>query len=143
MTVRCSHRRRSRNSPAATIAKSDLPRIRFHDLRQTPASLLVAAGAPIKVVAVRLGHSHPGFDPDGDWEVRQGLEGAVFDWGTYTFEDGVITQFNADDSYCAGAVLVAEVAFSENGDEMRSTFVSDTCKNTTRSQSAVFVKHSP
>lgn len=38
-----------------------LPRIRFHDLRHTHASLLVAAGAPIKVVSERLGHAHPGF----------------------------------------------------------------------------------
>ncbi len=38
-----------------------LPRIRFHDLRHTHASLLVAAGVPIKVVSERLGHAHPGF----------------------------------------------------------------------------------
>jgi integrase len=43
------------------IATTDLPRIRFHDLRHTHASLLVAAGVPIKVVSERLGHSHPGF----------------------------------------------------------------------------------
>ncbi len=36
-----------------------LPRIRFHDLRHTHASLLVAAGPPIKVVSERLGHAHP------------------------------------------------------------------------------------
>ncbi len=44
-----------------TVADSDLPRIRFHDLRHTHASLLVAAGVPIKVVSERLGHAHPGF----------------------------------------------------------------------------------
>ncbi len=41
--------------------EAGLPRIRFHDLRHTHASLLVAAGVPIKVVAERLGHAHPGF----------------------------------------------------------------------------------
>ena len=40
---------------------SGLPRIRLHDLRHTHASLLVAAGEPIKVVSERLGHAHPGF----------------------------------------------------------------------------------
>jgi integrase len=40
---------------------SGLPRIRFHDLRHTHASLLVANGVPIKVVTERLGHAHPGF----------------------------------------------------------------------------------
>ncbi len=46
---------------ARTVATTDLPRIRFHDLRHTHASLLVAAGVPIKVVSERLGHAHPGF----------------------------------------------------------------------------------
>ena len=44
-----------------TTATCGLPRIRFHDLRHTHASLLVAAGVPIKVVSERLGHAHPGF----------------------------------------------------------------------------------
>ena len=43
------------------VQRSDAPRIRFHDLRHTHASLLVASGAPIKVVTERLGHAHPGF----------------------------------------------------------------------------------
>lgn len=42
------------------VARSKLPRIRYHDLRHTHASLLVAAGVPIKVVTERLGHAHPG-----------------------------------------------------------------------------------
>ena len=35
--------------------------IRFHDLRHTHASLLVAHGVPIKAVTERLGHSHSAF----------------------------------------------------------------------------------
>jgi integrase len=38
-----------------------LPRVRFHDLRHTHASLLIMAGVPIKGVSERLGHSHPAF----------------------------------------------------------------------------------
>ncbi len=39
----------------------DLPRIRFHDLRHTHASLLIADGVPVKVVSERLGHANPAF----------------------------------------------------------------------------------
>ena len=43
------------------VQRSGLPRIRFHDLRHTHATLLLKAGVPIKVVSERLGHSTPGF----------------------------------------------------------------------------------
>ena len=36
-----------------------MPSIRFHDLRHTHATLLIAAGVPIKVVSERLGHANP------------------------------------------------------------------------------------
>ena len=41
----------------ATIEVLELPQIRFHDLRHTHASLLLAAGVHPKVVQERLGHS--------------------------------------------------------------------------------------
>ena len=43
------------------IASTDLQPIRFHDLRHTHATLSLAAGVPIRVVADRLGHSSPAF----------------------------------------------------------------------------------
>ncbi len=43
------------------VDRSGLPRIRFHDLRHTHASLLVSSGVSIKVVTERLGHAHPAF----------------------------------------------------------------------------------
>ena len=41
--------------------RAGLPRIRLHDLRHTHATLLLKAGAPLKVVSERLGHSSPAF----------------------------------------------------------------------------------
>lgn len=39
------------------LEKAGLPRIRFHDLRHTHATLLLAAGESIKAVSRRLGHA--------------------------------------------------------------------------------------
>ncbi len=39
------------------LKRAGLPDIRFHDLRHTSASLLLAAGVHPKVVPERLGHS--------------------------------------------------------------------------------------
>ncbi len=41
------------------LASTDLPRIRFHDLRHTAASLMINHGIPITVVSKILGHSEP------------------------------------------------------------------------------------
>jgi integrase len=43
------------------VARTDVPRVRFHDLRHTHASVLIASGADVKVVSDRLGHAHPAF----------------------------------------------------------------------------------
>ena len=40
-----------------TLAKHELPHIRFHDLRHTNASLMLSQGVPMKVASDRLGHS--------------------------------------------------------------------------------------
>lgn len=42
---------------AKILAKSDLPKIRFHDLRHSAASLLVNSGFNLKEVQEWLGHS--------------------------------------------------------------------------------------
>jgi integrase len=44
---------------AGLVRRSGLPQIRLHDLRHTAASLMLAAGEPVHVVAQRLGHSSP------------------------------------------------------------------------------------
>ncbi len=39
------------------IKRSGLPRIRFHDMRHTHATLLIQQNVNVKVVSERLGHS--------------------------------------------------------------------------------------
>jgi integrase len=56
------------------VARSPLPRIRFHDLRHTHATLLLKAGVPIKVVSERLGHATPGFTMATYQHVRPGMQ---------------------------------------------------------------------
>ncbi len=55
------------------VAKHGLPRIRFHDLRHTHATLPLKAGVPANVVAERLGHSTPGFTMANPQHVIPGL----------------------------------------------------------------------
>jgi len=43
------------------VAKTDLPRIRLHDLRHTHATIALSAGIPPKVISERLGHESPAF----------------------------------------------------------------------------------
>ena len=45
----------------AHVKRAKLATIRLHDLRHTHATLLLAAGVPVKVVSERLGHSTPAF----------------------------------------------------------------------------------
>jgi len=61
------------------VQRSPVPPIRFHDLRHTHASLLVAAGTPIKVVSERLGHAHPGFTMKTYQHVMPGMSAAAAD----------------------------------------------------------------
>lgn len=56
------------------VSRSGLPRIRFHDLRHTHASLLLQAGVPVKVVSERLGHSTPAFTMTVYQHVMPGMQ---------------------------------------------------------------------
>ncbi|MFC1936084.1 site-specific integrase [Chloroflexota bacterium] len=46
------------------LKESDLPKIRFHDLRHTAASLMLNNGIPVLIVSKRLGHSKPSITMD-------------------------------------------------------------------------------
>ncbi len=48
--------------------------IRFHDIRHTHATLLIAAGVPIKVVSERLGHASPAFTIETYQHVIPGMQ---------------------------------------------------------------------
>ena len=57
------------------IAKTDLPRIRLHDLRHSWATLALTAGVHPKVVQERLGHAAIGITLDTYSHVTEGLHG--------------------------------------------------------------------
>jgi integrase len=56
------------------IIKTALPRIRFHDLRHTHASHMLASGVHPKVASERLGHSRVGITLDLYSHVTEGLQ---------------------------------------------------------------------
>lgn len=56
------------------LGKTSLPRIRFHDLRHTHASQMLAAGVHPKVASERLGHSTIGITLDLYSHVMPGMQ---------------------------------------------------------------------
>lgn len=56
------------------LAKTSLPRIRFHDLRHTHASQMLAAGVHPKIASERLGHSTIGITLDLYSHVMPGMQ---------------------------------------------------------------------
>ena len=56
------------------LTRADLPRIRFHDLRHTAATLLLIKGVHPKVVADMLGHSSVAVTLDVYSHVLEGLQ---------------------------------------------------------------------
>lgn len=56
------------------VRKTDLPRVRFHDLRHTHATLLLLEGIHPKVVSERLGHASIGITMDLYSHVLPGMQ---------------------------------------------------------------------
>jgi len=56
------------------LKKHNLPLVRFHDLRHTNATLMLASGTSMKVASTRLGHSTIGITADLYTHVLQELE---------------------------------------------------------------------
>ena len=69
------------------LAVSGLPKIRFHDLRHTAASLMLNHGIPVLIVSKRLGHSKPSITidvyghliPSRQQEAAQLMDNLMFD----------------------------------------------------------------
>ena len=53
-----------RSAMRKLLKASGLPKIRFHDLRHTAASLMLNHGIPVLIVSKRLGHSKPSITID-------------------------------------------------------------------------------
>lgn len=67
------------------VARTDVPRIRFHDLRHTHATIMLMAGIPPKVVSERLGHASVAFTMDVYGHVIPGMQATA----ASTFADQV------------------------------------------------------
>jgi integrase len=64
---------------AGLLAENGKPLIRFHDLRHTCATLLLAAGENVKVISERLGHSSIKITLDTYAHVMPGMQDAAVD----------------------------------------------------------------
>lgn len=73
------------------VSRSDVPRIRFHDLRHTHATIMLMAGIPPKIVSERLGHASVSFTMDVYGHVIPGMQAKA----ASTFADHV---FGSDGS---------------------------------------------
>jgi integrase len=60
-----------------TVRRSELPRIRLHDLRHTHATHLLAAGVNVKIVSERLGHASVAFTLDTYGHVMPGQQASA------------------------------------------------------------------
>jgi integrase len=63
----------------AALKKAKLPDIRFHDLRHTAATLLIAKGVPLRMVSEILGHSTPQFTMSVYGHVTEGMRDQTTD----------------------------------------------------------------
>ena len=83
---------RNHFKPACRAALPDHPTLRWHDLRHTFVSLLIAQGVNVKAIAAQAGHSSAAFTldvyghlmPGSDDELRQALSAA---WSQATPKD--------------------------------------------------------
>lgn len=61
------------------LQKSDLPNIRFHDIRHTAATIMLNNGIPILTVSRRLGHSKPSITLDVYGHLIPSMQASIAD----------------------------------------------------------------
>jgi len=71
--------RNVRRSLAEVLKKADLPPMRFHDLRHSAASLMLAAGADLRLIMETLGHSQIAVTADLYTHVAPQLQRGIAD----------------------------------------------------------------
>ena len=91
-----NHGHMLRNHLWPALERAELPRIRFHDLRHTFASLLIDQGENIKYIQKQLGHSKPSVTMDiyahlmneENQEAAKKLDDTIFGSGSKTVANG-------------------------------------------------------
>jgi integrase len=56
------------------LQRAGLPRVRFHDLRHSAATLMLSRGVPLKIVSEILGHSQISITADTYMHVTPGMQ---------------------------------------------------------------------
>ncbi|OYV96223.1 MAG: hypothetical protein B7Z73_01085 [Planctomycetia bacterium 21-64-5] len=84
------------------LMRAGLPAIRFHDLRHTAATLLLAEGVHPKVVQERLGHSQISITLDTYSHVLEGMQREASDKLETMFRAGAEKYKAAQNAAAAG-----------------------------------------
>lgn len=84
-----------------TLARAGLRKIRFHDLRHTFASLLVAQGAHVKVISSQLGHTSVTTTMDRYAHLLPGVQDGIGErLDTLVFADNGLAQMTTQAAPC-------------------------------------------
>jgi len=81
------------------LIQAGVPEIRFHDLRHTGATLMIASGVPAKVVSERLGHANISITLGLYAHVQEGMQRDAADRLEEMFRparDQIVTTFDSD-----------------------------------------------
>jgi integrase len=101
--IRWSHFRRRYWKPA--LDEANLPDVRFHDLRHSHASILIAQGEHPKVISSRLGHSKIGVTMDIYGHLFDGLDEGAADVLDTVFAEAAVPDTCQTDNISVAALL--------------------------------------